>query len=147
MFIVTGIKWEIVKFVGLMIGRDKLLERFVECHWPSSWIVLKRTIQVTCNLNTAWFKIYSFGKFAAKIITTFVPFLTELANYERNVNRNIYKYNAYRNAASALAAHPTRIKSGEEAQKLKGIGDKIAKKIDEFLQTGKLQKLEKVSIF
>ncbi|KAJ9588358.1 hypothetical protein L9F63_018284 [Diploptera punctata] len=74
----------------------------------------------------------------------FCEFLIELANYERNVNRNIYKYNAYRNAANTLAAYPTRIKSGEEAQKLKGIGAKIAKKIDEFLQTGKLQKLEKI---
>ncbi|KAJ4434325.1 hypothetical protein ANN_22882 [Periplaneta americana] len=71
-------------------------------------------------------------------------FYTELANYERNVNRNIYKYNAYRNAATTLAAHPTRIKSGEEAQKLNGVGVKIAKKIDEFIQTGKLQKLEKI---
>jgi DNA polymerase beta len=60
------------------------------------------------------------------------------------VNRNIYKYNAYRNAAIALAAYPTRIQSGEEARKLNGVGDKISKKIDEFLQTGKLQKLEKV---
>lgn len=68
----------------------------------------------------------------------------ELANYERNVNRNIYKYNAYRNAAIALAAHPTRVQSGEEARKLHGVGEKISKKIDEFLKTGKLQKLEKV---
>ncbi|XP_063244396.1 DNA polymerase beta-like isoform X2 [Bacillus rossius redtenbacheri] len=71
-------------------------------------------------------------------------FLTELANYERNVNRNIYKYNAYRKAASSIATYSTRIKSGEEAKKLNGVGDKIAKKIDEFLQTGKLQKLEKI---
>jgi DNA polymerase beta len=60
------------------------------------------------------------------------------------VNHNIYKYNAYRNAAAVLAAHPTRVQSGEEARKLNGIGDKISKKIDEFIQTGKLQKLEKV---
>lgn len=73
-----------------------------------------------------------------------LSFITELADYERNVSRNIYKYNAYRNAATALAAHPTRIRSGEEARKLNGVGAKISKKIDEFLQTGKLQKLEKV---
>lgn len=56
----------------------------------------------------------------------------------------MYKYNAYRKAANTLASHPVRIKSGEEAHKLDGIGDKIAKKIDEFLHTGKLQKLENV---
>lgn len=37
-----------------------------------------------------------------------------------------------------------RVKSGDEARKLPGIGEKIAKKIDEFLSTGKLQKLENV---
>lgn len=67
-----------------------------------------------------------------------------MADYEKNISRNIYKYNAYRKAASALAKHGIRIKSGEEAQKLSGIGDKIAKKIDEFLETGKLRKLDNV---
>lgn len=60
------------------------------------------------------------------------------------MNRNIYKYNAYRKAAASLAAHATRIKSGKEASKLEGVGQKIAQKIDEFLETGKLAKLEKV---
>ena len=30
----------------------------------------------------------------------FVDFLFELANYEKNVNRNVFKHNAYRKAAS-----------------------------------------------
>lgn len=68
----------------------------------------------------------------------------ELADYEKNINRNIHKHNAYRKAASVLAQHPTRIQSGKEARALNGVGDKIAKKIDEFLQTGKLRKLENV---
>lgn len=42
----------------------------------------------------------------------------ELADYEKNVSRNIHKYNAYRKAATALAAHPTRIKNGDDAKKL-----------------------------
>ncbi|XP_018566003.1 DNA polymerase beta-like [Anoplophora glabripennis] len=74
----------------------------------------------------------------------FCEFLTELADYEKNVNRDIHKYSAYRKASSVLSNHPTRIKSGEEARKLKGIGEKIAKKIDEYLQTGKLRKLETI---
>ena len=65
-----------------------------------------------------------------------------------------------RKAAGVLAKHPERIKSGEEARKLvsriianravvtcptkEGVGEKIAKKIDEILSTGQLQKLEKV---
>lgn len=68
----------------------------------------------------------------------------ELAEHEKNVVRNIHKYNAYRKAAGALAKHGVRVKSGEEARKLDGIGDKISKKIDEFLETGKLRKLENV---
>ncbi|XP_076049218.1 DNA polymerase beta-like [Oratosquilla oratoria] len=76
----------------------------------------------------------------------FCDFLIELAEYERNVNRNIHKYNAYRNAASVLAQHPKRVTSGDEARKLKGVGDKIAKKIDEFIKTGKLEKLEKIRV-
>lgn len=70
--------------------------------------------------------------------------LTELADYEKNVSRNIYKYNAYRKAAAVLAEHPKKIESGDEAKKLKGVGEKIAKKIDEYVATGKLQKLENV---
>ncbi|XP_076162816.1 DNA polymerase beta [Ptiloglossa arizonensis] len=72
-------------------------------------------------------------------------FLIELANYERNVNNNIYKYNAYRKASSTLNSLPYRVTSGDAAKKLPGIGDKIAKKIDEFLSTGKLQKLEDIN--
>uniref|UniRef100_A0A669F027 DNA polymerase n=1 Tax=Oreochromis niloticus TaxID=8128 RepID=A0A669F027_ORENI len=71
-------------------------------------------------------------------------FLVELANYEKNVNRAIHKYNAYRKAASTISKYPHKIKSGEEAKKLDGVGAKIAEKIDEFLQTGKLRKLEKI---
>ncbi|CAH0406968.1 unnamed protein product [Chilo suppressalis] len=74
----------------------------------------------------------------------FCEFLIELAEYERNVNRNIHKYNAYRKAASVLAAHHKRIESGDEAKKLNGIGEKIARKIDEYLLTGKLKKLENI---
>ncbi len=36
------------------------------------------------------------------------------------------------------------MQSGAEAKKLNGIGDKISKKIDEILSTGKLVKLDKI---
>lgn len=72
--------------------------------------------------------------------------VSELANYEKNVNRNIHKYNAYRKAASSVAAHGVRLTSGDEARKLDGVGKKIAEKIDEYLTTGKLRKLDKVNL-
>ncbi|KAL3270543.1 hypothetical protein HHI36_021081 [Cryptolaemus montrouzieri] len=70
--------------------------------------------------------------------------LLELAEYEKNSNRNIFKYEAYKKAAAVIASHSKKITSGAEASKLKGIGVKIAKKIDEFNETGKLQKLENI---
>lgn len=73
-----------------------------------------------------------------------VDFLLELADYEKNVNRHQHKFNAYRKAAHTIAKCPTRITSGAEARKLEGVGDKIGKKIDEFMATGKLAKLEKI---
>lgn len=74
----------------------------------------------------------------------FCNFLIELAEYEKNVSRNVHKYNAYKKAASVLASHHKRIESGDEAKKLNGIGEKISKKIDEYLQTGKLKKLDNI---
>ncbi|GFS31051.1 DNA polymerase beta [Nephila pilipes] len=76
--------------------------------------------------------------------SAFCEFLLELADYEKNVSRNIHKYKAYSTAASSLAHHPVKIKSGKEALALKGVGKKIADKIDEFIDTGKLEKLEKI---
>ncbi|EZA59610.1 hypothetical protein DMN91_004796 [Ooceraea biroi] len=68
--------------------------------------------------------------------------LMELADYERNVSKDERKYYTYRMAAETLGTLSEKVKSGEEAKKLPNIGVKIATMIDEFLQTGKLQKLE-----
>lgn len=74
----------------------------------------------------------------------FCEALIELANWEKNVNRNHHKHNAYRKAAQALAGLGFRIKTGDEAKKLPGVGAKIALKIDEIIETGKLEKLDKI---
>lgn len=71
-------------------------------------------------------------------------FLTELADYEKNVNRSFHKSNAYRKAASAISRCKEPIRKGADARKLEGVGAKIAEKIDEFLTTGKLRKIEKI---
>jgi DNA polymerase beta len=68
--------------------------------------------------------------------------LLELGNIEKNKGE-LYRYKAYVTAANSLKAHPHKITSGKEAKKLPGIGAKIAKKIDEILETGVLAKLEK----
>ena len=74
--------------------------------------------------------------------TDFCDALMEIAAYEKNVNRNSHKYNAYRKAAEILSKLDHRIESGAEAQQLPGVGASIARKIDEIIQTGKLKKLD-----
>ena len=68
--------------------------------------------------------------------------LIELAVWEKNVNRNQHKHNAYRKAAQAISNLDYRLENGKEAKKLPGVGEKIAQKIDEILETGQLKKLD-----
>lgn len=49
---------------------------------------------------------------------------------------------AYKKVSAALAAHGDAITGGKQAAALPGIGKSSAEKIDEFLATGKIQKLE-----
>ena len=70
--------------------------------------------------------------------------LNELAEYEKNINRSLPKFKIYKKASQAIAGQDTKITSGAEARKLDGIGIKIADKIDEYLSTGKLEKVEKI---
>ncbi|KAI9099329.1 hypothetical protein DFS34DRAFT_63804 [Phlyctochytrium arcticum] len=51
---------------------------------------------------------------------------------------------SYRKAIQTIKKFPTRITSGAEARKKFGIGGKIADKIDEILETGRLRKAEVV---
>lgn len=60
--------------------------------------------------------------------------LERLAIQERN-NGQPFKERAYQKAIRSIAAYPTRLSSGKEAQALPGVGDRIAKKIDQFLET------------
>jgi len=69
--------------------------------------------------------------------------VSELADFEKNVTKQIYKYNAYNKAAKSIMQYPTKITSGKEALSLEGVGKKIALKIDEYIKNGKINKLEK----
>jgi hypothetical protein len=44
--------------------------------------------------------------------------LKELAEYEKNVNKQIYKFYAYRKVAQELLNHPVKIKTIEQARTL-----------------------------
>lgn len=52
---------------------------------------------------------------------------------------------SYRRAISLIKAYPKRIESGAEAQKMRGIGGKIAYLIDEFLQNGTIEYAEQLA--
>src|SRR6056300_613167 len=72
-----------------------------------------------------------------------VDIFDKLASYEQDP----HKRNAYRTVGDALHALPFKVMSGEELskgpKKVKGVGKSAAKIIDEFLETGKVKKLEK----
>lgn len=64
---------------------------------------------------------------------------------EDHGSQDPFKIRAYRKAAEIIRELDYEVTSGEEAKKLPGIGKGIAKKIDEFLQTGEIARLEKLS--
>ena len=70
--------------------------------------------------------------------------LDSLAYYEKDEHKSA----AYDHAANIIDQLPFKVTSGKELakgpKKVKGIGKSIANVIDEFLSTGKVQKLEKL---
>ena len=73
-----------------------------------------------------------------------VDIFDKLASYEEDP----HKRNAYRTVGDALHALPYKVTSGQELSKgpgkVKGIGKSAAKIIDEFLATGRVEKLDKI---
>lgn len=65
----------------------------------------------------------------------------ELAEFEFKKGERM-KGAAYKKVAKALAETTDEITSGKQAAKLPGIGKSSAAKIDEFLETGAIAKLE-----
>ena len=66
-----------------------------------------------------------------------VNYLRKLSQTYREAN-DVYRSRAYSRAAIVIEKHPHQIKSGKDAQKIKGIGRGIGGKIDEIINTGKL---------
>nr|KIR46295.1 DNA polymerase mu subunit [Cryptococcus bacillisporus CA1280] len=51
---------------------------------------------------------------------------------------------SYRRSLSMLKSVPRRITSGKEALRLQGVGEKVASRIDEFLQTGEIAESQEI---
>jgi len=58
----------------------------------------------------------------------------------------VYKISAYRKTIQIISGLDHELKSGKEAQEFKGIGKKIGAKIDEIIETGRLQAAEEAKI-
>ena len=75
------------------------------------------------------------------------PRLTDVFDKLASYETDSHKRDAYRTAADAINTLPFDITSGKELakgpKKVQGIGKSIAGMIDEFLETGKVEKLEK----
>lgn len=54
---------------------------------------------------------------------------------------------AYRKALAAIRGLPYRVEDADQVKNVSGIGDKIRKKINEILTTGKLKKADEVSVY
>ena len=110
-------------------------------------------------------KVKGIGKSAAKIIDEFLEtgkvkkldkigstneeiawILEALASLEgeEHGSKDPFKIRAYRKASEIIRELDYEVTSGEDAMKLPGIGKGIAKKIDEFLQTGEIARLEEL---
>jgi len=83
-------------------------------------------------------------KKSLKTNQTIAKLLRELARNERNVNKDQYRADAYRRAATTLANLSEPVQSGADSRQLEGIGESIEAKIDEFFRTGKIKAVENV---
>ena len=62
-----------------------------------------------------------------------------------NLEEPVYNSEAYWNAADKLRDLTFEVSSGNDVRHLKGFGPSICSKIDEFLETGKIARLEELS--
>ena len=85
---------------------------------------------------------YSEGKGWNEIKEGFLDMLAALERSEKDKG-DMTRAAAYSKAANAIRDHEGELQNGKEAQKLKGIGKKIAAKFDEFLEKGSLGRVER----
>src|SRR5689334_23177866 len=75
-----------------------------------------------------------------------IDLLIELGKNELSLDpdKGKFKNNAYRKAAQSVGQYHKRIETAKEAQKLSGVGPKIAQKIEDFVKNGTIPQLAKV---
>lgn len=106
---------------------------------PSQFINLYREKRFLDKINRNSYNFEYYSNYLKTMNSLIVKELTTLGHTEKEAG-NKYKSLAYLKAAKNIGDLKEDVKSGEEAKKLPGIGDSIAKKIDEIIQTKKLQR-------
>ncbi|KAI1859766.1 hypothetical protein JX265_010215 [Neoarthrinium moseri] len=70
-----------------------------------------------------------------------IAILQDMCDYYTGQN-DTWRIKAYRQAISALRQQSTRITTSQEAKDIAGIGERLADKIEEIVNTGRLKRLE-----
>jgi DNA polymerase/3'-5' exonuclease PolX len=99
-------------------------------------------------------KLRGIGKSIAKKIDDYLNIKKEPSTNEKlavcflklgNLEEPVYKSEAYWNAAEKIRDLDYVVTSGDDVRHLRGFGPSICSKIDEFLSTGKIARLEELS--
>lgn len=78
---------------------------------------------------------------ASSVHDTIIQHLAQLESIEKSQGEQ-WRALAYRKAIGAIKRHPHPITSAADARRIRGIGDKIACKIEEIMETGTLRRLQ-----
>lgn len=95
-------------------------------------------------MKRKWEHSFACGQ-SAKDLKNKNPELTEMLQKLGELNRNKgdrWRTQAYQKAASAISKYPMKITSAEQVKDTRFIGKRIYQKIEEFLSTGKLRRLQ-----
>src|SRR6056300_1864158 len=124
----------LLEIKGIGKGIASKVDHFLDEYFEDSESVASNEGQILEESESEFFVSYNHE---------LVDIFDKLASYDQDS----HKRNAYRTIGDALHALPFKVTSGEELakgpEKVKGIGKSAAKIIDEFLETGKVKKLEK----
>ena len=66
-----------------------------------------------------------------------------IEEYEK-INGNIFKYNSYKKTINLIEMHENEIKELKDLEEIKGIGKNIKEKIIEYIEKGKIERVEEI---
>lgn len=123
----------------LILGCKKYAQSGVDCH---KLLLMKRAAPTSSDAPNKKRKLAirqdvlsDFAEPHTNHNENITKILDQMAKIEKNRGQR-HKFTAYHVAAQSIGAHPTKIKSAQEAMELDGVGPKIGEKVEEILKTG-----------